>query len=354
MGRNPTGPEVEGLEAASCREKRRGGSGLSRAVCERSSATTSSDALRKAPVGIVGVGAVGTSIGLALRGGGEVTIGFDASPRHLEQSRDMGAIRVMASGFEELSACKAIFIAVPPREVVPVSRVLLEVGGGAVIDVASVKGEIADAVRDPRFVPSHPLRGTHLSGPSAGRKDLFVGAAWVVCPTSWTCLKQVAAAEDLIRKMGAEPLRLDPDRHDAVMATTSHLPHVVASCLVHALGRVDRGLAGRMVGGGFLDTTRIARANPALWADIGIRNRQELADAITELVNRLQAVKAALGEGDAQQVLAFFSEARGLMDDLFPEGVHVTPRSKRRELVGVLSPRPRQPHRLAGELQGAH
>jgi prephenate dehydrogenase len=305
------------------------------------------------PVGIVGLGAVGTSIGLALRAAGEATMGFDTSIRHLEQSVDLGAIGARSPALEAFSYCKAVFVAVPPGEVVAVARRLLEMTDATVVDVASVKAEISDAICDPCFVPSHPLRGTHLSGPSAGSKDLFVGGVWAVCPTPWTSPHRLALAEDLIRRMGAEPLRLAAAEHDTVMATTSHLPHVVASTLVHVLGTRDQAVARRMVGGGFLDTTRIARASPSLWADITLHNRAEVSASISEMVNRLQAVKEAIDEGDGEGVLAFFADACRLMEDSLPQQPQLPARPKKVRRVSAAFPvRNRRPGLLANELGG--
>ena len=308
-----------------------------------------------APVGIVGLGAVGTSIGLALRAAGEATMGFDTSTLHVEQSIDRGAIGTKSPALEGFSSCKAVFVAVPPREVVGVSQRLLKITDATVIDVASVKGEISNAIRDRRFVPSHPLRGTHLSGPSAGSKDLFMGGVWAVCPTPWTCPLRLTMAEDLIRRMGAEPLRLDAAEHDTVIATTSHLPHVAASTLVNVLGARDQAVARRMVGGGFLDTTRIARANPSLWADITLHNRAEVSGSIREMVNRLEAIKEAIEEGDRDRVFAFFSDACRLMEETLPPRPQAPagPR-KLRKSSRVLPVRSRRRRILASELGGVH
>jgi prephenate dehydrogenase len=306
------------------------------------------------PVGIVGLGAVGTSIGLALRAAGEATMGFDTSIRHLEQSMDRGAIGAKSTALEAFGCCKAVFVAVPPGKVVAVSRRLLEITDATVVDVASVKAAISNAIRHPRFVPSHPLRGTHLSGPSAGRKDLFIGGVWAVCPTGCTCPNRLTMAESLIRRMGAEPLRLDAAEHDAVMAATSHLPHVAASTLVHVLGNRDPATARRMVGGGFLDTTRIARASPSLWADITLHNRTEVSGSISEMVNRLEEIKEAIDKGDRERVLAFFGDAYRLMEDSLPQP-QVPPRARRvRPVSGVFSMRNRRRALVAGELGGVH
>lgn len=314
------------------------------------------DAIRPAaPVGIVGLGAVGTSIGLALRAAGEATMGFDTSSRHLEQSIDLGAIGTRSPTLEDFACCKAVFVAVPPAEVVRVSQRLLKITDATVLDVASVKGPISIAIRDRRFVPSHPLRGTHLSGPSAGRKDLFTGGVWAVCPTPWTCPLRLTMAEDLIRRMGAEPLRLDAAEHDAVIAATSHLPHVAASTLVHVLSTHDQSLAGRMVGNGFLDTTRIARANPSLWADITLHNRAEVSGSISEMVDRLEAIREAIEEGDRDRVLAFFADACRLMEESLPphSRLRTVPRKLRKSSSG-LPVRNRRRRILASELGGVH
>jgi prephenate dehydrogenase len=292
---------------------------------------------------------------LALRAAGEITIGFDISARHLELSADAGAITRRSSGLTGFSGCKAVFVAVAPGDVVGVSRTLLELTDATVVDVASVKAEIAHAIREPRFVPSHPLRGTHLSGPAAGRKDLFLGGVWAVCPSPWTSLEGLFLAQDLIRKMGAEPLPLDPSEHDKIMATTSHLPHVAAASLVHVLGALDHALACRMVGDGFLDTTRIARASSSLWADITLHNREEVSGSISEMVNRLEAVKCAVDAGDREGILSFFADASRLIEDRLPQQHPIPTRSHkaRRPSVALSLPNRRQ-RPLAGELGGVY
>lgn len=301
-------------------------------------------------VGIVGLGAVGTSIGLALRAAGEGTVGFDTSLQHLQEAVDLGAITTASPDFNGFFGCQVVFVAVPPGEVVSVARSVLERTHATVIDVASVKGEIARAINDPRFVPSHPLRGTHVSGPQGAAKDLFVGGVWVVCPTASTSPYRLWMAEGLIRRMGAEPVRLGAAEHDSVTARTSHLPHVAASSLVHVVGTRDRAFARRLIGGGFLDSTRIARANPDLWTDIALHNRAEVSDSISEMMSRLSAVKKAIDEADREAVLAFFAEACRLIEESVPLR---TPRNIRR-VPGATSAWNRRRGSFVSELGGAH
>lgn len=289
-------------------------------------------------VGIVGLGAMGTSIGLALKSAGVTTVGFDVCPANLLRALELGAIGRGLSGMAPFAGCGEIFVAVPPAQVIPVARELLQSTRATVIDIASVKADIAQAIRHPRFVPSHPLRGTHLTGPDAARKDLFAGGIWVLCPNEDTSRRGLAAVESLVRKMGAESLKMDPGKHDVLIATTSHLPHLAASGLVHVLGNRDP-IARRLVSGGFLDTTRIARSNPQLWADIAMHNRGELSRSLDELIELLAGVKRALKGQDSEGLTAFFTDANRLME----KGLPVTSRTSHegprgvRERIQVLS-----------------
>jgi prephenate dehydrogenase len=288
-----------------------------------------------AAVGVVGLGAVGASIGLALRRDGMLVVGHDSLPRHARAAIDLGAVSKLSVGLSGFADCGAIFVAVPPHDIVEVARRLLDATRATVVDVGSVKGGIAEALRHPRFVPSHPIRGTHLSGPSAGTEDLFSGATWAVCPTAATSNTSLNVAEALIRRMGARPLRLAPGEHDRLVARTSHLPHVAATALVHVVGGRNGTSASRLIGEGFLDTTRVARAAPSLWADITLHNRSEVSESIAELIDRLHEVQAAIDAGDHRAVLAFFAHAGRLMEHL--PSARRTPASATRA-VGRISP----------------
>lgn len=265
-------------------------------------------------VGIVGMGALGTSIGLGLRKAGVSALGYDTSRENLEHARRSGAVSVACGSPAAMSGCKVVFVAVPPRETAAAVRSVLSVTRAAVIDVASVKAAIVREVTHCRFVPSHPLAGTHLSGPQGARDGLFDGATWVFCPSPSTSRARLAAAEDVVRTLGARPLRMSAAEHDAAVASTSHLPHIAASGLVHALRRHDLSDMHRLVGGGFLDTTRIARANPELWTDIALSNREEIGRSVDWLIEKLTAVGRAIGDGDRDAVLDFFAAAQSLIE----------------------------------------
>lgn len=300
----------------------------------------------------MGLGAIGASIGLALRNNGQVVLGLDLCRSTSQAAERMGAVNRAVGRTGDFDRCRAIFVAVPPGRVVEIAREVLEETGATVIDVSSVKAEIAQALPHPRFVPSHPMAGTHLSGPAGARSDLFAGTTWAVCPTLWTSRSRLLTTENLIRAMGAKPLRIDAAEHDAVLASTSHLPHVVASGLVHVLGERDGNAVAPLVGQGFLDTTRIARANPELWTDITLHNREEVGRSITRMVDRLQAVGDAIAGGDREHVLEFFAEAGRMIEQSLP----AAPRPATTRVVSFRNHRPASsiPASSIKELGGIH
>lgn len=300
-----------------------------------------------ARIGIVGLGAIGTSIGLALKNRGHTVLGLDVCPLNSQAAQTMGAVHRTVDRPGELDRCRAVFVAVPPGRVVEVAAELLDSTGATVIDVSSVKAEIAQALPHPRFVPSHPMAGTHLSGPGGACDELFAGATWAICPTRWTSRTRLLTTEGLIRSMGAKPLRIDAVEHDAVLASTSHLPHLVASGLVHVLGDRDGSAVAPLVGQGFLDTTRIARANPELWADITLHNRQEVGRSISQMVERLQGIGEAIAEGNRAHVLEFFADACRMIEHSLPAGPRAT-------TTRIISFRSHRPAPAGKELGGTH
>jgi prephenate dehydrogenase len=195
-----------------------------------------------------------------------------------------------------------------------------------VTDVGSTKRLVAEAISDPRFIGGHPLAGSEASGVAHAREDLFDGAVWYLTigsgsqsPVSDPSGYDRLAA--LIRAFGAQPAPIDPDLHDRLMATVSHLPHVLANLLVAqalaslgdrapAVGGVTSSPSPLGMGPSFRDATRVAGSNSAIWTDIYMSNRAALIAAIDELTGRLAQVRAALGDGDADALTAWNERAR--------------------------------------------
>ena len=182
------------------------------------------------------MGLIGGSIGLAARRRLDAeVVGYGRSPERLARAVELGAIDRAAGSLEE--ACEGAD-----------ARLLLRAGGGAaeqarealaaagpetvVTDVGSTKGELVAAVGDDeRFIGGHPLAGAETAGVENAREDLFEGARWYLTPTERSSGLLYDRLQRALAALGARPQAIDPGGHDRLMATVSHLPHVLANAL---------------------------------------------------------------------------------------------------------------------------
>ena len=281
-------------------------------------------------IAVIGVGLIGGSISLAARErlGAEV-VGYDSSPTALAAALERGAVsRTAASVADAVSDCGMVFVAVP------VGRLSEAIGAAlaaasedcVVSDVGSTKRAVVAAHDDPRFVGGHPLAGAETSGVEHARADLFEGATWYLTPAPTTSGIGYERLYRLLRRLGAHPTAIDPDTHDTILATVSHLPHVLANVLVaqaaHALSTEDERLPA--TGPSFRDATRVAGASSTIWTDIYLSNRVALASQITDAIDRLGAVRDALNADDDGAVTAWNDAAaldrRRLLEAQFAGG----------------------------------
>jgi prephenate dehydrogenase len=171
---------------------------------------------------------------------------------------------------------------------------------------------VVAAVDDPRFIGGHPLAGAETSGVEHARGDLFDGATWYLTPTARTGGMLYERLYRFLVELGARPAALDAETHDALLATVSHLPHVLANVLVARAARVlsEEGERLPATGPSFRDATRVAGANTEIWRDIYLANADALVDAIDDTVRRLTEVREALAAGDGVAVGAWNDGAR--------------------------------------------
>lgn len=278
-------------------------------------------------VAVLGVGLIGGSIGLAARRRlGAHVVGYDADGEALSRAVELGAIDEPAGDIAAAVACADYaFVATPVGSAVEVARAVLSASGsGCVVsDVGSTKRHVARELRDPRFVPGHPLAGAETAGVEGAREDLFDEALWYLTPAAADTAPAVARMEGLIEQIGATPMVLAPDVHDRLMASFSHLPHVLANVLVaqalRAAPAPPGGVSGTVALGtnpSFRDATRVAGANTPVWTDIYMSNSDLLAEALDETIQELSGVRDALDAEDADALAAWnerASEARELL-----------------------------------------
>lgn len=155
---------------------------------------------------------------------------------------------------------------------------------------AAAKMTLAEAARG-RVLLGHPLAGSERAGFGASDAALFEGAAWAACPLSETPVERLCDLSVLTDALGARVALLSPERHDALVARTSHVPHLVAAALaVSAVG--DDPLAAVLSGGALRDMTRVARADAGLWEEILRLNRPQVLDALATFGERLERLEA--------------------------------------------------------------
>ena len=265
-------------------------------------------------VTIVGVGLLGASLGLALKARGMVSrvTGVGRRLSSLEIALNRGAVdEITTDVCAGVAGADVVVIATPARLVIPMLDEALAASpaGALIVDVASTKGAICAHARQAcpaprRFVGCHPMAGAETFGPENGRSDFYEKSVCLIEKDGGIDPAARARACVLWEGVGARVVDVDVLTHDAVLARTSHAPHVTAAAL--ALTAAEFGAGKEMVGNGFKDATRIAASRPEIWRDICLENREALAETLADIRSRLQQFESLLAEGDEQGIEAFF------------------------------------------------
>jgi prephenate dehydrogenase len=267
-------------------------------------------------VGIVGTGAVGGSIGGALRRRGlaHQVIGHD--PVNADAALAAGLIDRVAERLQDLVEGVDLLVLAAPVSVNcsvladPRLRDGLR-AGATVTDVSSTKASIVAAAkaglggRLGRFVASHPIAGSDRGGPSAARVELLEGATVLVCPTDDCDADAVAKVEALWTALGARVASMAPAHHDRLFAEVSHWPHAVAFALSASIGCGPLSDdARRFYGAGLRDTTRVGGSPPDLWAGILLDNAGPALAAAAAFRVELDRIEQAIASGDREALVA--------------------------------------------------
>jgi len=267
-------------------------------------------------VAVLGVGLIGGSIGLAARRRLDAeVVGHGRTAARLERAVELGAIdRGTGSVAEACEGADLVFCAGPVAALPAQAREALAAAGPetVVTDVGSTKGELVAAVgEDERFIGGHPLAGAETAGVENARDDLFKGARWYLTPTEHSSGVLYDRLQRALAALGARPQAIDPRGHDRLMATISHLPHVLANVLAceatDSLTQDSERLPD--VGPSFRDATRVAGSNPAIWADIFASNREAVAASIDAVGQRLREAAELVRAGDRGALAAWHGAA---------------------------------------------
>jgi prephenate dehydrogenase len=284
-------------------------------------------------IAVIGLGLIGGSVAAACksRNLAEQVVGY--SLNDAQQALDLGLVHSLASTAKQ--ACldaDVIVFATPPSSI---SDLVIEcIGGlafnGFATDVGSTKNQMVKVIESQidqqkskpitdellinqlkSFVPAHPIAGGDESGPSAASAQLFEQAKVILTPLGLNDAETIYKASLFWQALGASTEQMSAIDHDRIYALVSHLPHLIAFGLAHSLALQEDGLELKQrSGAGLRDTTRIAGSNPHLWADISIQNKEPLLVALDGFQASLDAMRAALENGDQTQIVKLLSLAQ--------------------------------------------
>lgn len=271
---------------------------------------------------VVGLGLIGGSFAKGVRESGlcREVVGVDLDARSRQLAVELGVVDRCE---EDLAlACQGadvIQLAVP---ILAMERMLallapLDLGDAVLTDVGSAKGNVVRAAQQafgrmpPRFVPGHPIAGSEQSGVEASNAALFRRHKVILTPLDETDPAALLLVNRLWSALGADVEHMQVERHDEVLAATSHLPHLLAFGLVDSLAKRNENLEiFRYAAGGFRDFTRIAGSDPVMWHDIFLANREAVLRTLDTFRSDLDALRDAVDAGDGHQLLGVFTRAR--------------------------------------------
>ena len=280
--------------------------------------------LSNCTVAIAGLGLMGGSLGLALRGHVQRVIGIARRAETVQQALEIGAIDAGYTTLDEGAAEADIVVLATPVSVILAQ--IDELGrlarqgrlrdGVVVTDMGSTKAQICDALeRLPASVQpigAHPMCGKETSGLEVAEATLYQGAPFVLCPLPRTAPQTATLAKSLAEAVGARPLEIDPVRHDRLAAAISHVPYLASLAAFATANDVARRdpMVWRLAASGFRSTTRLAGSDDQMMADILLSNREAVLEQLDHLQAHLARLAALLTTQDAARLRELAAVAR--------------------------------------------
>lgn len=274
-------------------------------------------------VGIIGLGLIGGSMAIDLkrRGFADEVIGVEADAVNAAAALKIGLVDRVTDIDECVEAADLVVLAVPVGAAVRVLPQILDrfdKGGDTakiVMDVCSTKEHLARSVRyhpcRRQYVASHPMAGTEYSGPWAAMPGLYDGHACIICDAEESDSKAVRTVENLYATLNMRTIYMNSSNHDVHTAYVSHISHVTSFAL--ALTVLDKEKDEKhifdLASGGFSSTVRLAKSSPDMWTPILSQNRENVLRVMDTYIEKMQAFRKAIEEGDESQVRNLIEEA---------------------------------------------
>ena len=272
---------------------------------------------------VVGVGLMGGSVARTarLKGLSKYILGYGRLQdlENLETAKRLGVIDDYTLHIEEaVQDADCVVIATPVESIESILSLLQPVWSDRTIytDVGSTKANVVAAAQrvfgvvPSNFVLAHPIAGAEQSGVEAAVDDLFVNKRLIISPLNQTRQDALQKIQSFWEYCGSEVSMMEVHRHDAILAATSHLPHILAFALVDMLGHQDeQSEIFNYAAGGFRDFTRIASSDPTMWRDICLANKNEIIPLLQQTKSQLDKIQCLLEHDDGQQLFEIFAYA---------------------------------------------
>jgi cyclohexadieny/prephenate dehydrogenase len=282
---------------------------------------------------LVGLGLIGSSIALACRERGAVgeIVGFTPSAAEREIAKSLKLADVYPESLAEAVAGADLVVLAAP--VGAFGAIAAEGAahlkpGATLTDVGSVKTAVVRDVKPHlpahvHFIPGHPIAGTEQSGPASGFASLFEGRWCILTPAEGVDTEALARLERFWQGLGSSVELMTPERHDLVLAITSHVPHLIAYNIVATAADLETVTSSEVIkysAGGFRDFTRIAASDPVMWRDVFLNNRDAVLEMLGRFSEDLTALQRAIRWGDGELLEDVFTRTRAIRRQVIAAG----------------------------------
>ncbi len=274
-------------------------------------------------VGIIGLGLMGGSLGIALKSLETPyhIIGYDHNATHCREAIELDLVDRVAISMDEIIACDVIILSIPVNGIIKSLQNLTTVDSHTtIIDLGSTKEKIVESVPSEiraNFVAAHPMTGTEKFGPTAAIDQLYRDKVVVLCDMEDSGERQQRVAKSIFREIGMKLVFMGAKEHDRHAAFISHMPHALSFSLANAVMRQeDPKSITALAGGGFRDMSRIAKSSPHMWEDVFRQNRDNLLTAIAYFQDELNRCKSMVEDEEWDNLNRWMSDANRLHDIL--------------------------------------
>ncbi|MEO4043118.1 prephenate/arogenate dehydrogenase family protein [Hoeflea sp. CAU 1731] len=287
-------------------------------------------------IALIGIGLIGSSLAHVIRQkglAGTVAIATRSSET-LERAHDLGlGDSYTTSSAEAVRDADLVIVSVPVGSSEKVAREIAgELKEGAIVtDVGSTKESVVEQMKPhipehAHFIPGHPIAGTEHSGPDSGFATLFEGRWCILTPLPGTDEEALQKLTTFWESCGSMVDRMDPHRHDLVLAIVSHLPQIIAYNIVGTADDLETVTESEVIkysASGFRDFTRLAASDPTMWRDVCLHNRDAILEMLARFSEDLSSLQRAIRWGDGDKLFDLFSHTRHIRRSIIEAGQDV-------------------------------